>query len=375
MEKVDKSRNYYMLKGPLATHGYDWWWHNFTAYHKKTGEVKSFFIEYFICNPGLGEDKPVLGQLPENKEKKKKPSYAMIKVGTWGKDAKQIHNFYPISSFYSYENKLEICIEDNYLTEIRLKGACKLSNEEAKAHPEYLSDAGEMIFDLRMKKTIAYQVGFGASKLFRTMNAFEMYWHAQGIKTLFSGKVLFDGEEYEVLPEKSFGYSDKNWGSDFTSPWLWISSCDLKSTLTNKTLTNSAVEFGGGKPRIFGHELVGKLLGGLYYEGKLYEYNFSKFWQKSAVKFSFTEGEVYNVWKVKAENKTSRLDMVVKCKREEMLFMNYEAPSGEVNHKHLWNGGTGTGKIRLYEKRKEFYVLVDEIKMEHIGCEYGEYEK
>jgi len=374
MKKADVSRDYYMLKGPLATHGYDWWWHSFTAYHKKTGEAKAFFIEYFICNPALGEEKPVLGQLPENQEKKKKPSYAMIKVGTWGKDAKQIHNFYPISAFYSYENKLEICIEDNYLTERRLKGHCKVTSEEAKAHPEYMCDAGEIIFDLHMEKKIAYQVGYGASKPFRTIDAFEMYWNAQGIKTLFSGSVIFDGEEYEVIPEKSYGYSDKNWGADFTSPWLWLSSCKLTSTLTNKELSNSAIEFGGGQPNVFGHALSRKLLGGFYYEGKLYDYNFSKFWQKSDVKFSFTEGEVYNTWKVRAENRNSRLDMIVKCRKDEMLFINYEAPNGKKLHNRLWNGGTGKGKIRIYDKQKEFYILVDEIKMENVGCEYGEYD-
>ena len=43
-----------------------------------------------------------------------------------------------------------------------------------------------------------------------------MYWHAQGVKTEYSGTVTLDGEEYVVLPEKSYGYADKNWGSDFT---------------------------------------------------------------------------------------------------------------------------------------------------------------
>lgn len=375
MRKADKSRNFYMLKGPLAKHGYDWWWHNFTAYHKKTGKAKAFFIEFFVCNPALGEEIPIMGQLPENQAKKKKPSYVMLKVGTWGKDAKQIHNFYPISSFYSFEDKLELCVEENYLTEKRLKGHCKLTEEEAKAHPEYFSDAGEMSFDLTLDKQITYQVGYGASKLFRAINAFEMYWHAQGIKTLFSGSVIFDGEEYEVIPEKSYGYSDKNWGSDFTSPWLWLASSHLTSTLTGKTLQNSAIDLGGGRPSIYGHQLVGKLLGGLCYEGKWYEYNFSKFWTKSNVKFTFEEGEVYHTWKVRAENRNSRLDMLVKCKKDEMLLMNYESPNGEINNKRLWNGGTAKGKIRLYDKKDKFFILVDEMKMENIGCEYGEYGK
>ena len=61
-----------MLKGSLSKQGYDWLWHPLTAYNKKTGEPRQFFIEYFTCNPKLAENKPILGQIPENKNKGKK---------------------------------------------------------------------------------------------------------------------------------------------------------------------------------------------------------------------------------------------------------------------------------------------------------------
>ena len=86
MNKSDLKRDYFMLKGPLAKKGYDWWWHSLTAYNKKTGEPRPFFIEYFVCNPALAEEEPTLGQLPENKQAGKKPSYCMVKAGTWGKN-------------------------------------------------------------------------------------------------------------------------------------------------------------------------------------------------------------------------------------------------------------------------------------------------
>ena len=47
--------------GPLASCGYDWWWHSFTGQDAETGEDKPFFIEFFVCNPALAEDEPVLG--------------------------------------------------------------------------------------------------------------------------------------------------------------------------------------------------------------------------------------------------------------------------------------------------------------------------
>ena len=39
----DITRDACMLHGPLAHHGYDWWWHSFTAQDAETGEDKPFF--------------------------------------------------------------------------------------------------------------------------------------------------------------------------------------------------------------------------------------------------------------------------------------------------------------------------------------------
>ena len=36
----DITRNEWMLKGPLAKRGYDWWWHSFTAEDAETGAAK-----------------------------------------------------------------------------------------------------------------------------------------------------------------------------------------------------------------------------------------------------------------------------------------------------------------------------------------------
>lgn len=64
--KHDIRRNACQLFGGQAHCGYDWWWHSFTAQDVETGEDKPFFIEFFLCNPLLGEEQPVLGQLESN---------------------------------------------------------------------------------------------------------------------------------------------------------------------------------------------------------------------------------------------------------------------------------------------------------------------
>jgi hypothetical protein len=69
------------------------------------------------------------------------------------------------------------------------------------------------------------------------------------------------------------------------------------------------------------------------------------------------------------------MQLLLKCPTKEMLFINYEAPNGKKLHNRLWNGGTGYGKIRLYEKKDDFKILIDEIEIKNVGCEYGEYTK
>lgn len=381
MNKSNLSRNLFMLKGPLARKGYDWWWHNFTAYNHETGESKAFFIEYFICNPALGNTSPILGQLPENKQNGVKPSYVMIKTGCWGKDAVQIHNFYPITDFITTSklaakvSGFTVSVGSCSLSEQHMKGSCSVSSDDAKNHTEFMCDAGSMSWDLTINKKIAFNVGYGASKFFRALNAFEMFWHAEGIKTEYSGEVIFNGVKYDVIPEKSFGYADKNWGADFTSPWLWISSCNLTSLITGKKLDNSAFEIGGGNPKVYGISLGRKLLGCMFYEGRNFEYNFSKPWTRTKIDFSFTEKDTENFWSVNAQNSNSRMELKLTCPKNEMLLVNYEAPNGKKLHNHLWNGGTGTGEITLFEKHGKSETLLDKISINNVGCEYGEYDK
>ena len=92
--KHEIARNACQLYGGQGNCGYDWWWHSFTARSEKTGEEKPFFIEYFLCNPNSGGDMPVFGQLEENRKNGTKPSYLMVKAGSWGEDAAQLHRFF-----------------------------------------------------------------------------------------------------------------------------------------------------------------------------------------------------------------------------------------------------------------------------------------
>ena len=368
--KSDITRNACQLFGPQAKRGYDWWWHSFTGRSESTGKEKSFFVEYFLCNPSLGGDEPILGQKEENRKEGRKPSYLMVKAGSWGEDSAQIHRFFGWKEIdVSYSVPFSVKAEDNFCTEDRMYGKVKVEGAEEK--PYLMSQNGEMEWDLSINKKVAFNVGYGAGRLFRRIQLFEMFWHAEGMKTEYSGVVVWNGERYIVSPESSYGYSDKNWGKDFTSPWVWLSSCNLVSAVSGKKLEDSVFDIGGGCPKIGPIPLKRKLLSAFWYEGKCYEFNFSKFWTFTRTSFYSKETEDEIIWHV--EQKTVRFSMVtdITCKKKDMLLVNYEAPNGKKLHNRLWNGGSGEGRVKLYKGKK----LIDEVICRNVGCEYGEYDK
>lgn len=372
--KHDITRDECMLRGPLRREGYDWWWHSFTAVNDETGAEKPFFVEFFLCNPDLAEDVPVLGQLPANKAAGKRPSYLMVKAGCWGEGHCQLHRFLAWKDVEVHmDAPYSVKAADCYASEDTLKGSISITPEEAAAHPEWMCDAGSMSFDLTINKLIAFNVGYGASKPLRDAEAFAMYWHAEGMKSQYSGKIVLNGKSYTVTPETSYGYADKNWGRDFTSPWVWLASSCLFSKKTGKQLMNSAFDIGGGRPKIYFVPLDRRLLGVFYYEGEEFDFNFSKLHLHVKTEFSSWEDDEKVYWKVRQENIHAVMETEVECLKKDMLLVNYEAPDGTKKHNHLWNGGNGTGTVKLCRKTESGLELFDEITATHIGCEYGEY--
>ena len=372
----DPTRNACMLHGPLRSRGYDWWWHSFTAQDAETGEDKPFFIEFFLCNPAMAEDEPVLGQLPANREAGKKPSYLMVKAGTWGEDHCQLHRFFAWKDVRLHgDAPYRIEAADCLASDAVLRGSVEISPEAAAAHPEWMCDSGSLSWDLSIDKQIAFNVGYGASRPLRDAEAFAMYWHAEGMKSAYSGSLTFNGRRYTVSREKSFGYADKNWGRDFTSPWVWLSSNCLTSRKTGRRLENSVFDIGGGRPKIYFLPLDRRLLGVLYYEGREFDFNFSHLWLNVKTEFAFREEADSVHWHVRQENTHAIMVTEVSCRKRDMLQINYEAPDGSKKHNRLWNGGNGVGTVKIYEKTSAGPTLLDELDATHIGCEYGEYDE
>ncbi len=367
-------RNGYMLTGSLARHGYDWWWHSLVGRQAETGELRPFFIEYFVINPALGGAEPILGQLPVNREAGRKPSYAMLKAGCWGKGtAMQLHNFYGVNDFSAAPDHMEVQIGPHTASDRRLRGAVSLSASEAQAHPEFMSDAGTMSWDLSAEKLLSYSVGPGASYPLRRANAFQMFWHVQGMLTRYQGSIVCNGETFTVTPEESAGYQDKNWGSDYTNPWVWLNCNRFTSRTTGERLALTSLDVGGAQPVLFGRSLPRRLLVIFYHEGERYEFNFSKLHTHPRQHFDCRIGDQEIRWIISAQTLTSRIEIDFVCARETMIRVNYENPAGERNHLHLWNGGYAQGTVKLYRRAYRSETLIDVFEGELGGCEYGEY--
>jgi len=270
---------------------------------------------------------------------------------------------------------MEVRIGDAVATETRLAGSVALSPEEAKAHPEYMSDSGEMSWELEAEKVLPYCVGYGTSPFFRALQSFQMYWHAAGMLTRYKGKVVFGGREYRVEPESSAGYQDKNWGCDYTSPWVWLNCNNFVDRATGKRLTRTSLDVGGAQPVVFGISLPRRLLVAFRLESELYEFNFSKFWTGSKQRFDCPVTDEKVEWNIEAWTRKAKVEIRFSCPRPTMLNVNYENPDGDKRHNALWNGGFASGSLALYERQGGEWRKVGDYDGELGGCEYGEYDR
>lgn len=369
---MGSSKNGYKLTGRRAKNGYDWWWHSFTGYSEKTGKPRSFFIEYYVINPGLSPEKPVFGQLPENKQAGKLPSYCMIKAGAWGDGAVQLHRFFPANALHMPgTDVLSLTLEECLLTETQLRGSVNITPEDAATHPEWMCDAGSLEWDLSAEKILPYDVGYGSSALFDRIGAFAMYWHAEGLYTRFKGTVVFNGERFLVEPDTCAGYQDKNWGTDYTVPWIWLNCNKFVSRNTGKP-ANAFLDVGGGCPVVFGIKLNRRILTAFYYNNELFEFNFSKFWQRSKQQFRSWHEDGYVHWDIVSQKPGVKLEIRFKCPKNTMIRVNYENPAGIKHYNALWNGGFAEGEVVFSKKINGRWEVIDVLDGTMGGCEYGE---
>lgn len=366
------SRNLPVLDKHYSRHGYEWWWHVFTGFNKESGEEKTFFVEYMLLNPGLYHDKVVLGQRADNLMYSVRPSYVMIKAGAWGEGSKQIHNFYPQKEVVSKRSRLDFQVGSCILTEDRISGSVSVDKEEAVRYPECMSDSGVMVWNLSVDKKIAYSAGFRSSRLFKIFNFFESNWHVQGANAEYFGTVTYNGQQYEVIPQKSFGYADKRWGRHFPKLMLWLSACDLTSMFTGQRLSNACFLVNGTTSRL-GIKKGCMLQIFLKLQQNAYEFNSKGLFRRAKITHSFfDEGEIAH-WVISAENKNYLLDVSVYCNKTELIRLLHESPSGKIDHPNMFSGGRGYGELKLFKKlNNKGLEVLENVTIGHATCGYSQ---
>ncbi|KXS17363.1 hypothetical protein M427DRAFT_43052 [Gonapodya prolifera JEL478] len=344
------------------TKGYDWWWHILIVVSRVDGSLRRFFFEYYIINPGLGKAQPMLGNNGANK-----PSYALT-AGTWGDDTKKINNFTPFPS-----------AQNNMANDTYLMGSVSLSAVDAVAHPEFFSDAVSISWSLKADKFLTFDPGFGVSELPRDLAILQMFWHQQLLSQIF-----------DVVPDKSYGYQDKNWGTDYANPWIWLNreTAIVDLIWSNSTLPDQQTHLPQNRQRAY--QILPRLRRRAtracrdltraasarrpVVRGTLYEYNFSKFNAVVVPKVTVSETEIF--WSLIGVNVNSQIVINFSAPKKTMLKIKYESPDNEkIKHQNLWNTGLAKGTVELYKGNLFGYTLIDTLDGELGGARTASTEK
>ena len=367
MNRSDLDRNAYMLCGPLAKRGYLRWWHSFSGVSAETGERRSFFVEYLILNP-----------IPEKKKKAGilHPSYVRVSAGVFpgnGQAGLQLCSYHSVRYAKYAKKPLYFQVDDNVLQENRIIGNIQ-ADSIAASREAYPTGEGTMEWDLEIYKTIACQTGLLASRLFCAINAMDTFFHGEGIKTHFRGRVTLNGEVFDVDPDACDGYADKHWGREYNNPWLQIASCNLISERAGKLLKHSALVVDGCCPRFLFFRFKPRMILQLTYTGEDFYYSFANPFSRPRLKWATKESKSSFTWHVKAANKDSMIKLSIQSPKADMSFLHYDRPQANAedpqSHPRLRAGTTGQGKLDLYRLTPNGKEWIDTLTIQNALCEF-----
>lgn len=381
--KVNKRFDYYVLRGKLRQEGFERWRYVFSACNKLNGQERKFFVELYIVNPGISPKVAVLSQksrlaLSEsdlqyalagtstaahaNDEIEVLPSYVLVKAGVFGANGKQMNKFHASSQFTFVKNARVFKAGECTFGSNSLSGSIVVTSQELRIKPELLCNPGAMEWDLKFEKSIE------SAPLYNRKN---YLWAPLGAKSLFSGTVRLDEQEYIVIPRSSNGYVDKAWGVRPNSPYFHISSSKLTSVISGKPMQNSFFALEG--------EFGGKLCAAISLEGEKYNVENKKIFKKDAIIHDCSQlvdaadGEKVH-WSASIHKGKFVIDVDVFCKGKEMFVRDYEMPQGKRCLLKVLSG-IGSGEIRVYKKIKKNLELLEHANVSDAICEFGQTEE
>lgn len=376
------------LNGSYKKSGFDRWRLVTNGVNYVTGEEKTFFIEFYVVNPSRSLDEAVLGFKNRynktvsdlqfalaNSEAAKSltsqvfvtPSFFMVRAGILSSGARHMNSYYPCSAVDFDSKEYILSLDQKKYTNIVLAdsftvGSIEVSEKDLIANPEFMCNPGKISWNLQFEKSIS----FSTDCICKSVN-----WSVLGGHTDFSGTIIYNDEEFSVVPKKSFGYYDKNWGKDFISPFFHISSSSITSVITGKLFEKSAVVAQG--------EYNNRLCILIDLDGEIVEFNAAKR-KNYKVSFDFMEvpveeGADHKVhWTISVQNRKYVADIDIYCNEKDMFLRDYESPEGGRKVLKVLGSGLGAGTLKLYKMHKKALELIEQAKITKCVCEYGNLE-
>ncbi len=374
-----KINNYKLTKTSLKKCGFDRWRYVFNAVNAASGEERCFFIEIAVLNPLLNSDRVVLYEAQNESikssdlqaalagnidltgmEEKAAPSYCCVCAGILGRNPRRLTRYIPAGEFSFKKNAFDIKSDLCMFGENSLSGVQEVTRADCRKLPlGTRSDVGKMEWNLKYEKVLD-SAPVSSKKTFS--------WYAGGIKTQFSGRVIFDGDEFLISPDNSFGYADKSWGSEMPCPFLHISSSRMTSIFTGKIMRDSAFAL---ESNLEGKVVVLSKFGEKEFsfgpKKKIKKYESS--WR--CVRSPLNSGGEELHWSVSINSKKYILDVDVFSAVNELIIKDYDMPQGEGAVLKIVSGASATGEIRLYRQIKKSLELIQHAKIVSAVAEYG----
>lgn len=379
------------LRGNQKKNGFDRWRLVTNGFSSVTGEEKTFFIELYCVNPSVSPKTPVLGFKNRYDSDMANdiqyalagtdaarnfmsqilvtPSFFMIRVGTLSTVCRQYNSYYSadevdfnsadaiVSINKKQENGRHCVLAENYTI-----GSVEVSEEDLIEHPEFMGNSGSMSWNLNFTREISFE---------HECKTKDICWTVPGGKMDFSGTIIFNGEEFTVDQKTSFGYYDKNWGREYSSPFFHLSSSFLTSEISGKLLQNTAFAVQG--------EYKNRLTVMVMIEGRRIEFRADKR-KKYGVLFDCQEITDDDLgpklhWSCSIQDKKYIIDIDVYCRTKDLFLRDYESPAGGRLVMRVLSSGTGVGRIKLYKNVRKSLELMEQAEISKCVCEYGNLEK
>ncbi len=383
ISKKSQKLNRYQLSGAQKKNGLNTWRYVFNGFENVTGVERKFFIEFSMLNPYLSPSEAVLGfknravvsaedlqnvlagSIAAKKFQSESyvvPSYVVVRAGVLGVGAKQFCLYSAAKNVKLNSKQFEISVENCVFSEDKLSGHIDIAPMDLQEHPEYLCDSGIMSWELRYEIRRDFHSGYNG-------NGF--CWFPVGSRTVLAGNVTLDGKVYTVIPKKSAGYFDRRFGKDVPFPWLHISSSNLTSIISGKTLLESSFAVQG----IF-DDRVSVLLD---FEGSTVAFTADKGRRSFETHWDFTQAPASDGadklhWTVSVHNKKFVIDVDVFCPAPLMFVRNFELPCGGRKTIKMLCGSAGSGEIRLYKRIRRNLELIEHAQISGALCEFGQLE-